>query len=152
MNTNQPADRHFSFWSGCLVWTTGGVIATGICMATMPEMMNGFFSRLFFFMRNQFPLFGEPAATYITFTHGMQGSMMVGWGVALMAILFGPFRSGNRNGWIAIALSIGIWFTLGCAISLRYGFWQSAILNLIVAEFYAIALARTFRSFFPAND
>lgn len=131
-----------------MVASSWGVIATGIAMVILPDVMNRFFSLLFFSATDHYPSFGEAASGYITFAHGLVGSVMAGWGVALLGVLYGPFRSGSREGWLAVAYSVALWFTLDTSVSLINGLWQNALLNLVIAELYVIPLVATFKRFF----
>lgn len=136
------------FWWKWMVVSSWGVIAAGIAMVVLPDVMNRFFSLLFYNATDYYPSFGESASGYITFAHGVLGSVMAGWGVALLGVLHGQFRKGQRDGWLAIACSVALWFALDTAVSLIYGLWQNALLNLVVAELYIIPLVATFRQFF----
>jgi len=136
------------FWWKWMVVSSWGVIAAGIAMVVLPETMNRFFSLLFYNATDYYPSFGESASGYITFAHGVLGSVMAGWGVALLGVLYGPFRSGNPDGWRSVAYSVALWFLLETFVSLSYGLWQNALLNLIIAELYIIPLVATFRQFF----
>lgn len=139
------------FWLKWMVLSSWIIIASGMAMVLLPDVMNGFFSQLFFFIPDRFTGFGAEAEAYVTFTHGVVGAVMAGWGVSLMAVLYGPFRNGNRDGWIAIASSVTVWFILDTTLSLVHGFWQNALLNLAILQLYAIPLAATRRSFFGKN-
>jgi len=136
------------FWWKWMVVSSWGVIVAGIAMVVLPDVMNRFFSLLFYNVTDHYTSFGESASGYITFTHGVLGSVMAGWGVALLGVLYGPFRSGNPEGWRSVAYSVALWFSLDTSVSLAYGLWQNALLNLIIAELYIIPLVATFRQFF----
>ncbi|MCF8287872.1 MAG: hypothetical protein K9I59_07425 [Chlorobium sp.] len=149
ISRSRPGGRHF--WWQWMVFASWGVIATGLAMVVLPDVMNRFFSLLFFSVKDHYPSFGKPASDYITFAHGMLGSVMAGWGVALLGVLYGPFRSGSPDGWRSVAYSVILWFALDTSVSLAYGLWQNALLNLIIAELYVIPLVATFRQFFEKS-
>ncbi len=82
-------------------------------------------------------------AGYIALAHGVLGAVMVGWGAVLLIVLIGPFRRGTREGWLIVAVSVAAWFVPDTALSLATGFWQNAVLNVVVAVLFAVPLAAT---------
>jgi len=139
---------------GCLLWwlwlvaVTLGVMLFGISMVVAPGFIREFFSLLFYASSQHIDTFGEPAVAYITFAHGVLGAVMFGWGAALLCVLFGSFRRGHASGWRTLAISLTAWFVPDTVFSVWSGFWQNAILNVVLAVLFAIPLARTYKPFF----
>jgi hypothetical protein len=79
--------------------------------------------------------------------HSVLGSVLLGWSSALLLVVLGPFRRGEHDGWRILAGSVVAWFVPDKLMSISYGFWQNAVLNLGVALLYAIPLAATYRTF-----
>jgi hypothetical protein len=67
--------------------------------------------------------------------------------IPLLFILFGAFRRGEWEGWLAIALSIGFWFLIDSSWSAYMGFWGNVVLNIGFFLLYLIPLAATYRDF-----
>ena len=80
---------------------------------------------------------------YLGFVYGVLGAVMAGWSVALLAIVHGPFRHGERWAWGAVAASLGLWFVADTTFSLASGFPGNVALNCIFAVVLAIPLIAT---------
>ncbi|MEW6497226.1 MAG: hypothetical protein AB1589_32695, partial [Cyanobacteriota bacterium] len=112
-----------------------------------PGLTQQFFNLLFFSSTQDNLAFGEAAVAYITFVCAVLGAGMVGWAVALLYALFGPFRRGLREGWSMVVVSLAAWFVPDTAFSLWSGFWQNAVFNLVFAVLFAVPLAATYKAF-----
>lgn len=49
--------------------------------------------------------FAASTADYLTFTHAVLGAVIIGWGVAVLFIVLGPFRRGSPDGWYTVVSS-----------------------------------------------
>ncbi len=94
--------------------------------------------------------FGLGVQPYLTLAHGVMGSVMVGWGLALWLTLRGPFRRGERYGWDLFVISLVGWFVPDTTLSLWTGLWPNAVLNTVFGLAFALPLMAT-RSFFRAR-
>jgi len=83
-----------------------GVLLFGITLIVAPEFTRRFFGLLLFSSPKAWAGFGAPAVAYITLVHGVLGAVMVGWGVALLFVLLGPFRHRSKQGWLALVVSL----------------------------------------------
>jgi hypothetical protein len=119
----------FLFWWRWLVVVTLGVLLFGISLIVAPEFTRRFFGLLLYSSPESLATFGAPAVAYITLVHGVLGAVMVGWGVALLFTLPGPFRHFSKQGWRTMVVSLLVWFIPDTALSLRSGFWQNATPN-----------------------
>jgi multisubunit Na+/H+ antiporter MnhC subunit len=134
------------FWWRWLVVVTLGVMAFGLSMVLAPDLIRKAFGLLVFSSSAGLDAFGGPANEYIMMVHAVLGAVMFGWGVALLFVLFGPFRSGSFHGWLTLCVSLSAWFVPDTAYSLWSGFWQNAVLNTAMAILFAIPLAATYRA------
>lgn len=132
-----------SFWLRWLVLVNTGVILFGLGMVLVPQHLQALFSWMLFYAPDRVDAFGPQAVGYIMLLTGILGAVMVGWGVALMFTILGPFQQGLRYGWNTVALSIGGWFVPDTLFSLHTGFWQNAVFNLVFLVLFAIPLAAT---------
>jgi hypothetical protein len=140
MKTKTAAWRFFYYW---LVSVTAGVILFGIGMVVMRGPTRHAFSLLAYATPSRIDGFGESAVAYAGLAHAVLGGVLIGWGVALLGILAGPFRRGSRDAWLTVAISIGAWFIPDTGYSLWSGFWRNAALNLALGALFAIPLAGT---------
>jgi len=134
------------FWWRWLVVVSIGIVVFGLSLVVAPDLTRSGFGLLVYSSSDGIDKLGPPAVEYIDLAHGVLGAVMVGWGVALLCALFGPFRRGSREGWRMLAASLAAWFALDTAVSLWTGFWQNAVLNAVIAVLYAVPLAATYRS------
>ncbi len=141
------SSSQFHFWWRWLVAVTLGVQLFGISLIVAPEFARRFFGLLLYSSPERLATFGAPAVAYVTLVHGVLGAVMVGWGVALLFVLLGPFRQRSKQGWLALVVSLAAWFVPDTAISLWSDFWQNAALNLVFAVLFAIPLAATAGAF-----
>ena len=137
----------FFFWWRWLIVITLGIMIFGIAMVLAPALTRQFFALLLYSSPDALSSFGAPAIAYITLLHGVLGSVMFGWGVALLYILRGPFRRGYREGWRMLLVSLAAWFIPDTAFSLWAGFWPNAALNGVIALLYFIPLVASYRAF-----
>lgn len=136
------------FWFRWLLVVIVGVMLFGISMILSPDLIRQFFSLLVFASAKSIESrFGTSAVAYITLVHGVLGAVMFGWGVSLLLVLLGPFRRGSREGWLILSVSVAVWFIPDTLFSLWTGFWQNAVLNLVVGLLFAIPLVATYGVF-----
>ena len=135
------------FWWYWLIGVTAGVVGFGLALVLTPNLMHRFFNWWFFSASKTNASLSDPATSYLAFTYGVLGAVMVGWAVALFAFLLGPFRRGEREGWYSLTFSIIIWFGLDSVLSLVAGFFENAILNAVFLLLFAVPLGATYRYF-----
>jgi hypothetical protein len=135
------------FWRRWLTAASIVVILFGLSMVLAPGPLKKFFAILLYSSPGALDAFTAPAVSYIALAHAVLGSVMFGWGIALLLILFGPFRRGAREGWRMLAISLAAWFVPDTAFSLWSGFWRNAVLNAALAVLFAVPLAATYRVF-----
>lgn len=132
------------FWFRWLVAATVGVMVFGASMMLAPGLIRAAFGLLVYGSPGALDAFGPDAAAYISFAHGIIGAVMVGWGVALLFVILGPFRRGSREAWLTVAVSLAAWFVPDTIFSVWTGFWPNAILNTSLAVLFLIPLAATY--------
>lgn len=135
------------FWWRWLWVATAGTLLFGAAMVLAPGPTRQFFGLLLYARPDAIGDFGPDAVAYITLLHAVLGAVMVGWSVALLFVLHGPFRRGERAGWTTLAVSLVAWFVPDTLFSLASGFWPNAAFNLVFAALFAVPLAATWRAF-----
>lgn len=136
-----------NFWFRWLVAADIIVIAFGAAQALLPDLVRQGFSLLVFGSASYINTFPQDAIRYITLTHAVMGSVMLGWGVSMMYTLFTQFRTGEWTGWISPTVALILWFIPDTAMSIITGFWQNAVLNVGFILLFAIPLAATYKTF-----
>lgn len=91
--------------------------------------------------------FGADAIAYVSLVHAVLGSVMLGWAVALFLVAAGPFRNARPHARAIIATAVAAWFVPDTVFSVWSGFWQNALLNVVIAVLFAIPLVATYPVF-----
>lgn len=142
----QAASAPAVLWIRWLQVVATGVMLFGLSLTLAPGLARAGFSLLVYADPARIAAFGAAAVAYIALVHAVLGAVMFGWGVALLLIVRGPLRRGDRAAWQVIAVSVAAWFIPDTAFSLWSGFWQNAVLNLVFAVLFALPLAATYRA------
>ena len=138
---------NLNFWWRWVVAADIIVIVFGAAQALLPDLIRQGFSLLVFGSASYIDTFPQDAIRYITLTHAVMGSVMIGWGVSMMYTLLTQFRTGEWTGWVSIAIAMTLWFIPDTAMSILTGFWQNAVLNVGFILLFVIPLAATYRTF-----
>lgn len=129
-----------TFWWRWLVAASMGVALFGLILVLFPALTLQGFSLLVY---SNAELLGQNTAatvSYIKLVHAVLGAVMVGWGTALLYVLFCTFRDNLVIGWKTVTGSVLAWFIPDTAYSLISGFWQNAVLNVGFLILFAIPL------------
>ena len=145
MAVPKPDARASGFWLTWLALVTVGVIAFGLLLVVAPGLARQGFSLLVFSSADGIAEFGSEAASYIELAHAVMGSVMVGWGMALLLILRGPMKRNPIEGLKIFAISLLAWFVPDTIFSIASGFWQNAVLNFVFAVLFLIPLTALYR-------
>lgn len=120
-----------------------GVIVFAACFVVLRDLTQDFFDWMIFGGSSTPDAFGAGARDYIRFIYVVLGAVMIGWMVALLAIVRGPLAAGEPWGWYAVAGSLGTWFVIDTTFSLALGYPENAVLNAVVAGLAGIGLWAT---------
>lgn len=131
------------FWFRWLQVATSGTILFGLALVMLPDLARRGFGLLIYGESDALSAFGAGVQPYLTLSHAVMGSVMVGWGSALWLTLRGPFRRGERHGRDVFAISLAAWFVPDTAASLSTGLWPNAVLNAAFALAFAVPLIAT---------
>lgn len=146
-STHGPADGRFRFWWGCLVAAAIAVLLFGLCLVLLPGLTRAALNLMFYASVQGHPSFSPEAHAYLRLVYAVLGAVMIGWAVALLGMLLGPFRRRESIGWSVVACSIAAWFVPDTAVSLWSGFWQNVVFNLMFVAAFGLPLAATRRHF-----
>lgn len=142
---NSPA-RPALVWVAWLKAVSIGVSIFGLALVIAPRTAREGFSLLIYSDKDQLSSFGPHVVGYISLAHAVLGSVMFGWGLALVMIVHHLLASGSRVGWQIVAVSVMGWCIPDTVFSLWLGFWHNAVLNLVIVVLYSVPLLATRRS------
>ncbi|MCE2969163.1 MAG: hypothetical protein LW847_02850 [Burkholderiales bacterium] len=123
------------FWCRWLQAACLAVQAFGAFMVLSPTGTNGLFGFLVLGDAGAIGQFGERAVDYVGLLHAILGSVLVGWGVALLLVVRQFYMRDPQQVSRLVMLSLLFWVVPDTAYSLWSGFWQNAVLN---ASFIAL--------------
>lgn len=145
-------DRMQLFWWRWLLVAALTTGFFGLSMVLLPDTLQVFFNLLVFGNTWLPAEFGAQAGGYIGFVYGVLGAVLAGWALMIVLALLGPFRRGEKEGWVMVALPLALWFAVDTTWSLATGYWQNAALNTVFGLAYAVPLAATWRRFNAPRD
>jgi hypothetical protein len=145
------SSRPASLWVAWLSVVSAGVMLFGLVLALAPAVARYGFSLLIYADPAHISSFGAEAVKYIGLAHAVLGGVMFGWGFALLLIVRRLFARGSKLGWQLISFSVVAWFIPDTIYSLSSGFWQNAVLNLVLVVLFAVPLLASYRVCNAAN-
>ena len=136
------SDRSFRFWQQWLFWGCVSAAGLGLVLAFFDTRLVPFFAEAV----NQ-SVWGGPSmpadvVTYHRFVHAVLGATVTSWAVILAFVVHVPFRAREPWAWWCVCAALIVWFPLDTGMSLYWGVWPNAALNL--GAFGAIALPLVF--------
>jgi len=135
-------------WYRWLHMAVFGLMLFGLSMLLLPDLFRQLFSLVIYSEPGAIEaMFGTGANAYIALAHGVLGAVMLGWSTVMLLVLRGPFKRAQQEGWMLMAIPVAVWFVADTAFSLWTGFWQNAVLNMVIAVLFAAPLAATRRHF-----
>ena len=134
-----------------LVATVAGTGLFGAVMVLAPELTRQGYGLLMYGDAARMDGFGAEALGYVTLLHGVLGAVMIGWALALMLLLRGPWRVAGPVAWRIVATSVAVWYVVDSAYSAAVGAWPNVVLNTVFALLFAVALGVA-RGAEPAPD
>ena len=143
MRNNPPS----LIWIRWLLIASVGVALFGFVLVVAPALTRQGFSLLVYADLARISSFGEEAVRYVSLTHAVLGSVMFGWGVALIVVVKRLFARGYPEGWLIATTSVAAWFIPDTTYSALAGFWPNVALNVIFLVLFAIPLVATRASF-----
>lgn len=123
-----------------LVAAVAGTAIFGATMVLAPALTRRGFALLLYGDAAHIDGFGPDAAAYVTLLHGVLGAVMLGWAIALLALLRGRWRVAPGQARAVVALSVGGWFVVDTAFSASVGAWPNVALNSVFGALFAAGL------------
>lgn len=135
-----PKDTQHPRGIAYLTVITCCMIAFGAAMVLSPVVSRVLFNWMIFGETGTPADFSERAADFTTFSHGVMGTVMVGWFLLVLWLVRRPLADGLDGTWSALALSLGGWYAIDTTYSLIEGYWPNAVLNTITLAAFAPGL------------
>jgi hypothetical protein len=123
-----------------LVAAVAGTAVFGAALVLAPSQARQGFGLLMYADAAHIDGFGPEAVAYVTLLHGVLGAVMLGWAIALLALLRGPWRGAPAQARAVVALSVGGWFLVDTAFSASVGAWPNVALNCVFGALFATGL------------
>lgn len=139
--------ERFRFWQQCLFWTCIATVGFGFSLALFDtRLLPGFPAAV---NRAVWGAPGMPAevVTYHRYLHAVLGATVASWAAVLAVIAHLPFRAREPWAWWCFVAALGVWFPLDTGLSLYFGVWPNAALNLGSLALLATPLVFTRRAF-----
>lgn len=136
------------FWYRWLIVVTAGTALFGLEFVILPDAIHSLYSFLLFGTTDARSILGENYQ-FVTFVYGVLGAVLFGWAISLLIILLNGFRKGQSDAWLAITMSLALWYVIDSGLSVYWGFSMNAVFNTVFAVLFAIPLVATYRDFFP---
>jgi len=121
-----------------------GVILFSSLLLLTPELTQRGFN-IVAFGRTAYPAGFTPTVIgYLEFVYGVLGAVMIGWMLAVLALIQIPYSRGATWSWWAIVASVLGWFVIDTTFSLVSGYPGNAVPNAVFLVMFAVPLLATF--------
>ena len=144
---DQPSSRALLIWSRLI--QAASVIVLGLTAALMlaPSMGESLFYLVYFRQAVSPVPVPEEVLGYLRFANGIIGAVMAGWMLTILLLARGPFMTGERYAWQAIAWPLMGWYLIDTCFSVAHGVWGNVLLNTATAVMFGIPLSGSRRLF-----
>ena len=144
---DQPSSRALLIWSRLI--QAASVIVLGLTAALMlaPSMGESLFYLVYFRQAVSPVPVPEEVLGYLRFANGIIGAVMAGWMLTILLLARGPFMTGERYAWQAIAWPLMGWYLIDTCFSVAHGVWGNVLLNTATAVMFGIPLIGSRRLF-----
>ncbi|ANK80257.1 MAG: hypothetical protein TEF_05220 [Rhizobiales bacterium NRL2] len=142
-------DQVPALWRHVLNATIGVTALFAAGLVLLPSTMQLLFLPMFYGVMVPPPELGPEAMRYAHFAFAMTGCIMLAWLMALAMVVNGPFRRGEPWAFVLVAGTIALWYVIDNICSWFMGYEANVAFNTAAVFPAALALARTWRCFFP---
>lgn len=135
-------DRALNFWCNVMLAGIGLIILLSAFMILPPLPAISYFNFILFGHPTFPETMSDDGISYVTFTYGLLGCIMIGWMVPLIYLTNSLLRQGSAVALNVISLSLGIWFVTDSSLSIILGYWQNAVSNVSLGIIFLVALLK----------
>ena len=119
----------------------------GLFLAVAPGAARSAFGLFAYGDPSALDALGPETAHYLTLAHAVLASVLVGWSIALITILTGPFLDRQLRAWVGVLVSVVFWYAIDMGYSVHSDAWLNAAANTVLLVFFIIPLAALFPRF-----
>jgi hypothetical protein len=125
------------------------IIVLGLSAALLlaPSLGESLFYFVYFQQPNSPVAVPEEVRGNIRFANGIIGAVMAGWMLTIILLARGPFMTGERYAWQAIAWPLMGWYLIDTCFSVAHGVRGNVLLNTATAVMFGIPLIGSRRHF-----
>lgn len=141
-----------TFWSRWLVAVSFISMAFGLLLAFAPGITHstmGVFVYDTVAGAGAFAALTEADLAVQTILYGVLGAVMVSWMIVIAWLAYIPFQRGERWAWLAIDVSVGVWFVIDSVVSATNGMPINVLFNVGFLILFSLPLLATYRQFRP---
>jgi hypothetical protein len=142
----------FKFWYYWLIVVSWIIIGFGLSLVTISQ--SPYFDILNKPVLQIFNISPESYGTkkIIIWLYSILGATMAGWGMCIYLMLKHAFVKKEKWTWIALLISMIIWFIPDTIISVLYGAYFNVIINTLILFIIALPLSFVYQDFFHAEN
>ena len=144
---DQPGPRALLIWSRLIQAAAIIVIGMSVVLMLVPSLGESLFYLVYFQQASSPVAVPEQVRGYIRFANGIIGAVMAGWMLTIILLARGPFMTGERYAWQAIAWPLVGWYLIDTCFSVAHGVWGNVLLNTATAVMFGIPLIGSRRLF-----
>jgi hypothetical protein len=136
-----------TFWRRWMLFATGSMIVMGLVIAFTPLVTNIVDPIYYnnYFDYDAYSTLSGGDLRFHTFLFGVSGAVVASWAILMFFLVMFPLRQGEKWAWVAITLSIIVWFIGDGYVSVVTGFPLHAVLNLSIFVMMGIPLLATYK-------
>lgn len=139
--------RSLLIWSRLIQAAAAVVLLLSAVLLLAPPVGETVFNLVYFWQPAMPVPVPDAARGYIHFGNGIIGAVLLGWMVAILVLARGPFLSGERYAWDAIAWPLAVWYVVDTSFSIAHGVWGNVLLNTGTGLMFGVPLLGARRHF-----
>lgn len=137
---DKPGVSALLLWSRLIQAASFIVLGLSAVLLLAPSLGESLFYLVYFQQAGSPVPVPKEVLGYLRFANGVIGAVMAGWMLTIILLARGPFISGERYAWNAIAWPLIGWYLVDTCFSLAHGVWGNVLLNTATALMFGIPL------------
>ena len=145
--TGGPVRDDKTVWDIWLLVLAAVLGIGGLVLAVAPGPARSAFGLFAYGDPSALDALGAETVHYLTLVHAVLASALVGWSIALITILRGPFLYRERRAWVGVLVSVVFWYVIDMGYSVYSDAWLNAAANTVLLVLFVIPLGAVFPRF-----
>jgi hypothetical protein len=143
--------KRFKFLYYWLITTSWLIFGFGLCIVIINQTaLSDSFNKPIMAAFNLSPGTVIPGKAFI-WLYSVLGATMAGWGIFILFVLKNAFVKKEKWSWVALTISMIVWFIPDTLISALYGAYFNVIVNTLLLIIIVLPLSFTYQDFFPGK-